>query len=330
MALLRCLLQMASSNDLGRVCVGHFNHGQRARESDADEQFVADLCQSLDLPVFIGRSEPKPGLDQAASESSLRSARYGFLKATALELGARYLVTGHTADDQVETVLHRVIRGTGLVGLAGIPRTRQLSTGLTLIRPQLAVRRAQILDYLQHVGQPYRLDASNCQTNYTRNAIRHDLLPLLRERFNPEVDSAVLRLGELAHGATEWLEDQVGPWLESHCRFDSGQNSVAIALPSVRNCSGFLVGQILLATWKRMDWPMQGMGHEQWTSIVGNGPGGRQVPSGEPARGHSRHPFGRVISHVPFGELTRHLTQQSSTAAAAPEWFTSNRQQVYS
>src|SRR5690606_27803608 len=103
--------------------------------------------------------------------------------ATAEQLGARYVAAGHTADDQAETVLHHVLRGTGLAGLAGIRPTRLLSPAVTLIRPLLDVSRAEILAYLRAEGQPYRDDEHNLEPRFLRSRIRHQLLPLLEADY---------------------------------------------------------------------------------------------------------------------------------------------------
>src|SRR5262245_53440501 len=121
-ALLRALLEIRTSGD-GRLIVAHYNHRLRGAESDADQAFVESLASQLGLEMITGSA---PTLLQAdTAEATLRELRYSFLAQAANRAGARYIVTAHTADDQVETVLHNVLRGTGLAGLAGIPRVRQ-------------------------------------------------------------------------------------------------------------------------------------------------------------------------------------------------------------
>src|SRR5262249_19663731 len=143
-------------------------------------------------------------------EAAARDARYHFLRSTAERLGARYVATGHTADDQVETILHHILRGSGLAGLAGVPRLRSPSAAVTLIRPLLTIERTEVEDYLRQLGQDYRCDASNLSTEHTRNRIRHELLPLLADRFNPHVRDALRRLGTLAGEAQEVLSGLAG------------------------------------------------------------------------------------------------------------------------
>ena len=112
-------------------------------------------------------------------------------------LGARFVVTAHTADDQAETVLHRIVRGTGLRGLGGMARARPLGPA-TLLRPLLEIRRAELTAYLRDLGQPFRLDGSNEDMRFMRNRIRKELLPLLAKEYNHAITDALVQLGTLA------------------------------------------------------------------------------------------------------------------------------------
>jgi len=183
-ALARGLCQLRAPGE-GRLVLAHFNHRLRGAESDADEQFVEELARELGVK-FITESAPPPPLPlspspplASPSEASLRDLRYEFLRHAANESGARYVATAHTADDQVETILLNIVRGTGLAGLAGIPRVRAFTQAATIVRPLLDVTRAEVLDYLQWLGAAFREDATNSSLHYTRNRVRHELLPLL-------------------------------------------------------------------------------------------------------------------------------------------------------
>src|SRR5690606_24443286 len=123
-------------------------------------------------------------------EQVAREERYAWLARVAAEEGAGWVATGHTADDQAETVLHRLLRGTGLRGLRGIAARRELRPGIWLLRPLLHLGRADVLAYLGALGQDYRRDSSNLDPRFTRNRIRSELLPLLRT-FNPDVTRAL-------------------------------------------------------------------------------------------------------------------------------------------
>src|SRR5262249_20572855 len=139
---------------------------------------------------------------------------------TAEQVGARYVATGHTADDQVETVLHHILRGTGIDGLAGIRRTRAISPSVALVRPLLWARRSDVLSYLQALGQEFRIDRSNEDVRFTRNRIRNELLPELRQNFNQNVDDALLRLASQAAEAQQVISEAAGALMERCVELD--------------------------------------------------------------------------------------------------------------
>jgi tRNA(Ile)-lysidine synthase len=208
-ALLLGLSQLRAASP-GRLVAAHFNHRLRGSESEQDQAFVEELSREVGVECIVGAA----AADLAAAhggqglEGAARQVRYEFLARAADQCGARYVATAHTADDQAETILHHILRGTGLAGLAGIPRTRPLTPAATLIRPLLAVTRQEVLDYLQQLGKTYRDDSTNRLTDLTRNRIRLELLPLLERDFNPQVRGALLRLGRLAEEADDWLSGQ--------------------------------------------------------------------------------------------------------------------------
>ncbi|MDR4480944.1 MAG: tRNA lysidine(34) synthetase TilS [Nitrospira sp.] len=176
-ALLAILHQLAPAWDLSLTVV-HCNYGLRGAESEGDASFVTALCRRLKLPCLI-----KPvtmGRREAGASSSLqaraRESRYRLFREVAAELGAARVALGHTANDQAETVLLRMLRGAGLRGLAGMPPIRER----LFVRPLLSVSRQDILSYLEAVGWSYRTDSSNAKSIYLRNRVRHELLPVMQ------------------------------------------------------------------------------------------------------------------------------------------------------
>jgi tRNA(Ile)-lysidine synthase len=266
-AMLRGLRQLRAGGE-GRLIVAHFNHGLRGAESEGDQAFVEALGRELGVSVVVGRREGDGERERGGenSEESLRELRYAFLARAADEAGARWVATAHTADDQAETVLHNILRGTGLAGLAGIPRTRQLTGAATLIRPLLGVRRAEIVEYLASLGQTYREDSSNQKTSYTRNRIRHELLPLLARDYNPHVREALTRLSQIATGANEWLERDAEKVLDELARPVVG--GVEIAAGSLETHPEFLVRVVLMALWRQQGWPLQDMTYDKWDQLA--------------------------------------------------------------
>jgi tRNA(Ile)-lysidine synthase len=177
-----------------RVAVGHFDHKLRA-ESANERRLVEEFTASLSLP-FHSAEEDVRALSESTGDSleeSARKARYRFLNGVAARIRADHIATGHTRNDHIETVLMRIIRGTGIRGLAGIPRRRG-----KLIRPLLSTGRADTLSYCLAEGIPFAKDPSNEDRRHFRNRIRLDLLPLLSTDYHPAVE---VNLGRLARNA---------------------------------------------------------------------------------------------------------------------------------
>jgi tRNA(Ile)-lysidine synthase len=216
------------------------------------------------VQVVVGRRGGDE--EKERSEESLREARYGFLAKAAAGAGARYVVTAHTADDQVETVLHNLLRGTGLAGLAGVPRVRQLTEAVTLVRPLLDVTRSEVIEYLITLGQAYREDASNQCLDYTRNRIRHELLPLLEREYNPHVRAAIRRLSQIAGEAEALLDQQAESLLRLAVR--PVPAGVEIQIERLEGTHPALVRQMLVKLWQREGWPLQDMSFGKWEELL--------------------------------------------------------------
>ena len=181
-----------------RPHVAHLNHKLRGAESDADAEFVRQLAGKHGLPMTIASQLVTP------DEDACRQARLAFFERVAKATGVHTLALAHTADDQVETFLLRLLRGAGTTGLAGIWSDRQMA-GLRVIRPMLAVSRGEVLKYLSAYGLKYRVDASNADRRFLRNRIRHELLPLLERDYNPAIRDVLRRTAEIlrAESATD-------------------------------------------------------------------------------------------------------------------------------
>lgn len=263
-ALLRALTAIRQAGE-GGLAVAHFNHRLRGPESEADEQFVVALCRQLDVPCEVGRASAEVWNSRGGEglEAAARTARYDFLLETAARLGARYVVTAHTADDQAETILHRIARGTGLAGLAGMSRTRPLAPGITLLRPLLGFRRSELLAYLAELGQSYCADASNEDLRFTRNRIRLELLPELIQHVNPGAVEAIVRLGGLA-GEAQAVIDSVVAALEARAvRYESAEKA-HVDSGLLGGQPRYAVRELLIAVWRHQDWPLQAMGFAEW------------------------------------------------------------------
>jgi tRNA(Ile)-lysidine synthase len=256
-ALLRALAELAP--ELGVVLfVLHLNHQLRGADSEADKSFVAALAKQLDLDCFV------VSCDVAASaarwklslEAAGRRERYNFFQLAAAALRLDCVATAHTRDDQAETVLLRLLRGTGTSGLAGILRSCDLdaladaplsddlracfaSEGARLlsgtapavdmpppparlIRPLLGTSRQQVEEYLTSLGQPFRHDASNLDPRFLRNRVRAELLPALERDYNPQLRQALCETADVAAAESDFLDDLVSTALGQPNETDSG------------------------------------------------------------------------------------------------------------
>ncbi len=193
--------------------VAHLNHRLRGDEAEKDAAFVQAAADSLSLPCII---EARAIASLAEKESGGieeigRRERYAFLTRVCLQTHSRAIAVGHHADDNAETILHRILRGTGLRGLAGIPRDRPTArnSSIRIIRPLLRMRRRTIREYLANEGIAFREDRSNATDEPMRNRIRNVVLPALEADINPQVRDALTRLGEQAQWLEEFLRETV-------------------------------------------------------------------------------------------------------------------------
>ena len=201
-----CLLDLL--RQLGyELEVAHFDHETRGGESHGDAAFVQDLAQRWSLPCHCERRAVRAESEAARSsfEEYARKVRYGFLVRAARDSGCAVIATGHHADDQAETVLMRLLRGTSPRGLAGIPPVGARE-GVRIIRPLFDCTREEIVAYVEAAGLPYRVDRTNADTAYERNRIRHELLPLLAKDYNPRAREALVRLAELVRSDNDLLD----------------------------------------------------------------------------------------------------------------------------
>jgi tRNA(Ile)-lysidine synthase len=283
----------------GGLFVAYLNHGLRGTSANDDEAWLRTLCQRLNVPLEIGKADVPELAAQAGDgiEAAARNARYDFLRQTAEGLGARFVATAHTADDQVETILHRIIRGTGLAGLAGIPSTRPLSPSVTLVRPLLGVRRREVLDYLAAIDQEFRTDPSNIDPRFTRNRLRHELLPFLRENYNVDVDAALLRLAVQAHESQQLIANLAAglapqcvvlvPTLRVETQGPRHSASYAhreaqvirIDCPALLTQSSLVIREVCKIAWTDARWPRQAMGFDQWQQLADLVLGGGDSPA---------------------------------------------------
>jgi tRNA(Ile)-lysidine synthase len=268
-AMLRAIVSLKEKHDgIGALYVAHLNHALRGSDAEEDQRWVQSLCNRFKVGLEIGKTdvaaiaaEEGDGLEAAA-----RIARYDFFRRTAERLGARFVAVAHTADDQVETVLQRILRGTGIEGLAGMPGVRPLTPSIALVRPLLGLRRTDVLEYLAAIGQEYRTDATNQNTQWTRNRLRNELLPKLREDYNRKVDDAILRLAVHARDAEEFVAQHIDE--TAHQCVITECSYARIHCPQLLGKPLFIIRHICRLAWRQAGWPEQSMGFYEWQQLA--------------------------------------------------------------
>jgi tRNA(Ile)-lysidine synthase len=279
--LLRALVEInaaeSSTGDLGdtgdndkKLVVAHFDHRTRGDDSERDQAFVESLAKKNGLEFAAGSfeaSKDNSNLNngQTANEEAFRDSRYQFLTDVARQHQARYIALGHHAQDQIETILFRIFRGTGLTGLKGMPRQRVIDDSITIVRPLMDVDQRLIRNALMEWGQDFRSDASNETNDYTRNFIRNEVVPTIKSRFENTFDSAVLRLGHQASQQQDFLRTQVEPLL-NNVTFEP--DLVSFDCQSLSGTHVVVVRELLSEIWNRTGWEKSQMSFEQFDQVA--------------------------------------------------------------
>ncbi len=200
-----------------RPFVVHIHHGLRGSEADRDAEFVAECARRHRFACEMVRVAPERVRLEAASsrtrptlQESARRLRYEVLAQVAVREGARFVATAHTSDDQAETVLLRILRGTGPDGIGGMawrdPWPAREGHLLEILRPLLSTSRKEIAEFAKRCGVSWREDRSNSDTSYARNRLRHEWLPGLKDAFNPRLAEGLARLAEIQREESRWRD----------------------------------------------------------------------------------------------------------------------------
>ena len=274
MALLRGMLDLNESHPC-RLAVAHFNHKLQPAVSDDVACWLQQTCEQLAIPCYVGVAdvgqlavETGRGIEEAA-----RNARYAFLKQTAQQNSFTRVLVAHTRDDQVETILHHLLRGTGVAGLRGMPARRMLvplsdgQAGIELLRPMLAVARAQAVDFLRLACQDYRDDPSNADVAFTRNRIRHELLPFLETSFNPNIRDALSKLAQQAGELQDALEQIVHQQLRG-ALLDVNADIVRLRWQPLNEQTRHVIRESFAMLWKQQHWPRQRMSFSHYDRLA--------------------------------------------------------------
>lgn len=318
-ALARCLASLKqTAGGPGQLFLGHFNHRLRGANSEADADFVRELAHELGLEVIVGQAAESSA---GSSEEAARDARYRFFRDASASVGARYVATAHTADDQTETLLLRLLRGTGIAGMRGIPVTRLLSHAVTVVRPLLGTTRQEVIAYLSELGQAFREDESNATDVYTRNRLRR-LLPQLRSDISESLDQSLASFAKQAEEVQSWLDEQASQLVqecfsqEEECfapqdkagqskagksragKSRAGQRQITISIASFPPTAPLVVREACKHAWRAAGWPEQAMGYEQWQRLA-------EVVQADAGKPTSFHLPGEVLVEVRPGDVVR-------------------------
>src|SRR5579863_1148867 len=291
------LLREQAAKGLFHLVVAHLNHGLRP-EAEDEAVFVRRLAERWGIPVVLGKIDLNAVCrrERLSKQVAARQERYRFLEEVADERGARWIAMGHQADDQAETVMMRLLRGSGGHGLAGIPIMREER----FIRPLLPVTRTEILKHLQERKIPFVEDPSNTDRKYTRNRIRHELIPLL-ESYNPRIRQTLCREARILRDDDRFIEEALKKHLPTLiCRFSEG---LVLRLRELRVLHPALARRAVRFAIRESRGDLEGISERQIQSILSLAerpvsakhplPGGFMVE-----RGHDRLLFYRVSSQT--------------------------------
>jgi tRNA(Ile)-lysidine synthase len=270
----------------------HVHHGLRGAEADGDAQFVTDLAKQFDVPLRMEHgdvaalaAERGQGIEEAA-----RALRYRIFHGLLASHGIDAVATAHTLDDQAETVLMKMLRGAWNEGLGGIAPVVTVESGGRIVRPLLEVTRAEIVAYLDSRGQSWREDSTNREQTFTRNRVRHTLLPQLRE-FQPRIAEQLSRMAAVARDEEAWWTRELarvmpgmvlpGKPVRGGGRANStrpGEEGVAVELERIRAMHPALQRRVLRAAAEQVGAALTFEQTEAVRALIGMGEGGRGKP----------------------------------------------------
>lgn len=256
--------RLARKLKLKKVAVCNLDHCLRGEESEEDSEFVRLEAGRLGMECYCKKVDIASVKDRKMStEEAAREVRYRFFAEAAAKSGANILATGHTIDDQAETVLMRLIKGSSLKGLVGIAPVRALGEGLKVVRPLFELEKPDILCWLDSSGIRYRIDSSNLEDMYFRNVVRREIIPYL-EKHNPRLKRALVSLAEHLREDFEFIKEEksrVAGKITSGagtqvCLKDIVVQPAAIRKEIMRDClesAGGEVKKLNFRHWKEVD-----------------------------------------------------------------------------
>ncbi len=262
-----------------RIVIAHVNHQLRGEACREDAEFVRNAAETLGLQYLLLTCDvSKERNDRSGSvEEVARQCRYDMLQETAESLGLGFVVCGHHRNDQAETILHNIMRGTGLKGVAGMASARSLSRTVQLLRPMLTISRSAAEDWLRSQKLQWREDESNSSPEFTRNRIRNELLPMLAKSYNPQIVDSLLRLADHARNA-DALSDEVAQRCLKDVVLELQPGVCRIDRTRLEQWPESVVRSALRLIWTQQSWPQQRMTQAHWNELAEDLRSSERVP----------------------------------------------------
>jgi len=268
--LLRVLVELADLSGF-QLAIAHFNHLWRGNESDGDEYFVTELATRFNLELFVQRSESQ--VEGANTEAAAREERWRFFNDISSKRGFDKIAVAHTRDDRAETFFLNLMRGTGTDGLVAM----RPASG-NVIRPLIETTKADIETYLGEIDQDWRRDSTNADIRFTRNKIRHNVLPSLAAEFNPRLPEALSRTIDILSDEDDWMEQSVAQWLSTRVSDDG--TDLVVQIGDLESQPVGLVRRVLRAALRLSGSSMLDIGYDHIESVralLKEGKSGRMI-----------------------------------------------------
>ena len=249
--LMDCLALLAEGMRF-TLYVAHFNHKLRGLSADNDEALVKNTTKEYNLHYYSGSGNVKQysSKNSISIEHAARILRYNFFERTARNIGVDIVATAHTEDDLVETFFINLFRGSGLTGLSSMPTKRKFVKNVSLVRPFLQFTKQDLYNYASIRRLKWHEDETNSLLNYTRNKVRHELVPLLKESYNPALSNIITRTSELLQGADEVIKDLVSKSVPTILE-DANNEKFRIKINMLLTFNRFMQGELIQYLWSK-------------------------------------------------------------------------------
>lgn len=271
-ALLHILYNLNLTHKLNcNIHIAHLNHKLRDKESDQDAEFVNQLAKKLNLPLLTKETNITKTAKtlHLSIEETARIERYKFFESYANETGATKVVLAHSADDNAETILQRIIRGTGILGLCGIKLKRSISpdSHITVIRPLLNTWKTEIIWYLKENEFLYRTDSSNLGKEYNRNKIRLELIPLIEKSYNNKFKQGLINLSEICNDNNNLIHN-LSQSLFKDAIVEQNENRYIFDCKILSQSTAIVLQRFVNDVFTKMNVPLKHIGHTKYRMIT--------------------------------------------------------------